>query len=250
MIKKFFLCIILLFVFSLLLFSETIKIGYFYLETFTIENPGQTKPKGASVEYWDKYIAPKMKVDVEWMGPLPIPRLYQYLDTGEVDAIFVIVKNPDREKKYLFATKPFATATACVYFLKSHPLNKITKVDDLFDMTIGFVEGSVPNPFMKNEKIKIENAQGEGYKKMNFDKLLAKRLDGIYDHNPYTLQYEASKLGISNKIKSLPLPIDPTIFYTAFPKTERGEMFLKMYDAANEKFDMKTFEGLLKKYTK
>jgi hypothetical protein len=112
------------------------------------------------------------------------------------------------------------------------------------------VEGSVINPFLNNSRITIENAQGEDYKKMNLDKLLAKRLDAIYDHNEFTLAYEAGRLGIGNRIKVIFLPLDPSPFYIAFSKTERGAMFLKLYEPVNNSVvRTDAVRALMKKYT-
>jgi polar amino acid transport system substrate-binding protein len=63
-----------------------------------IDQGAGKQPTGASVEYREKYIAPKLGVKTEWVGPFPMLRLLKSLEDGEIDAIIVMAKNPDREK--------------------------------------------------------------------------------------------------------------------------------------------------------
>lgn len=229
--------------------QEKMKIGYFYLEPFIIEKAGTIDPVGVSVDYWEKLVAPKMGVTIEWIGPLPIARMYQYLDTGEIDAIFFVVKNPDREKKYLFASRPYCTSHASLWVLKESPLKVVKTVSDVSNWKIGFVEGSVINPFLVNESITIENAQGDDYKQINFNKLFANRLDAIYDHNEYTLAYEATRLNIRSRLRVVFLPVDPVFPYAAFSNTERGARFLRLYEPVNNALPATAVSRIIRSYT-
>jgi polar amino acid transport system substrate-binding protein len=229
--------------------QERLKIGYFYLEPFIIEKAGALEPIGVSVDYWEKLIAPAMGVTIEWVGPLPIARMYQSLDKGLVDAVFIVVKNPDREKKYLFPAKPYGLGHASLWVLKGSPLQKLARVRQLYNWRIGFVEGSVINPFLANENITVENAGGEDYKKINFDKLFAGRLDAVYDHNEYTLAYEAAQLKIGDRVRVVFLPLEPSYYFTAFVKSDRGKMLLKRYDPANNAIPAGSVEKIIRRYT-
>lgn len=190
-----------------------------------------------------------MGLTIEWIGPLPIARMYYFLDIGEIDSIFIVVKNPDREKKYLFPSRPYCTGHASIWVLKDNPLNKLSNVKQLTGWRIGFVEGSVTNPFLANDAITIENAQGADYKKINFSKLFARRLDAIYDHNEYTLAYEAVHLGFRDKLKVIFLPIDAANYFTAFANNSRGKKFLKLYESVNNTISKNTVNKIIKKYT-
>ena len=245
---------ILLFFFLLLLCTpasgkDILKIGYFYLEPFIMEEEGAPDPIGVSVDYWEKLVAPAMGVQIEWVGPLPITRMYYYLETGDIDTIFIVVKNPDREKKYLFSSRPFFKMHACLWVLKESPLVSIRDIKQLNGWRIGFVEGSQINPFLKSDNVRIENAQGMEYKLINFSKLFAKRLDAIYDHNEYTLAYEALRLGFRDKLRYVPIPAEPNYNFAAFTKNDRGRRFLKIYDSVNNALPSDAVEKIIKEYT-
>jgi ABC-type amino acid transport substrate-binding protein len=230
-------------------FGETLKIGYFELEPYVINGGEGKTPTGASVEYWEKYIAPKMKVESEWIAPLPMLRLLASLEDGEIDVVIVIAKNPDREKRFLFSENPYLTMKPSLVFLKNNPLSKISKIDDIFGMTIGYQEGAFMPPIMKNDKITIDFAKNTDYKKTNFDKLLAKRIDAILDVNDVSNVYTADKMKIWNQMKILLLPTDPTSIFTLFAKTDKGARLKASYDAVNNTlYKTKTFENLLKKF--
>jgi hypothetical protein len=153
----------------------------------------------------------------------------------------------DREKKYLFPTKPYCTGHASLWVLQGCPLKKLTNVRELFNWRIGFVEGSVINPFLVNENIMVENAGVEDYKKMNFDKLFAGRLNAIYDHNEYALAYEAAQLKMSDRVRVVSLPLEPSYYYTAFVKSDRGKMLLNRYEPVNHAIPDGSVEQIIKR---
>ena len=229
--------------------KDIMKIGYFYLEPFTIEEDGAPDPIGVSVDYWEKLIAPSMDVKIEWVGPLPIARMYYFLDVGEIDTIFIAVKSADREKKYLFPSKPYCKGQACLWVLKDSPLVSIKEIKQLDDWRIGFVEGSQINPLLKSGNFRIENAQGVEYKAINFSKLFAKRLEAIYDHNEYTLAYEALRLGFRDKLRYVPLPTEPNNNFVVFTKNDRGRRFLNIYESVNNSLPSDAVDKIIKKYT-
>ena len=238
-----------LFLYTPLFGQDIMKIGYFYLEPFIIEKKGAVNPIGVSVDYWEKYIAPKMGVNIKWVGPLPIARMYYYLDTGEIDAVFICVKNPDREKKYLFPSRPYCMGHASLWVLKESPLETLTDVSQLNGWRIGFVQGSVVNPFLSQGNIMLENAQGEDYKTINFSKLFVGRLDAIYDHNEYTLAYEAVRRGFRQKLRVIFLPLEPAQYFSAFANTERGVTFLHLYEPVNNALSPDDIKSIIKVYT-
>lgn len=229
--------------------AEKIKIGFFQLEPYVIEQAGGKPPTGASVEYWETHIAPKIGVESEWVGPLPMLRLLKSLEDGEIDVIIVMAKNPDRDKRFLFPATYYLQMRPSLCFLKESAVTKLVKADDMFNMKIGYVDGAFIPPIMKHEKITIDMSKSENYKKNNFDKLLAKRIDAILDVNDISNLYEANRYGILDKIKMVLIPTDATPIFTIFPRTEKGEKLLKRYEPVNEKLHKTaTFETIMKKY--
>jgi ABC-type amino acid transport substrate-binding protein len=64
--------------------AENIKIGYFNLQPHTYQGKdGQVA--GAAVVYFNM-LAEKTGDTIEWVGPMPLPRLTEALKQGEIDA--------------------------------------------------------------------------------------------------------------------------------------------------------------------
>ncbi len=229
--------------------AEKIRIGWFALEPFIID-PGQGKPPtGATIEYYGKYLVPKMGLEVEWVGPFPFTRLTEMLEKQEIDAIAQFTKTAEREAKFLFPQTPLTHIVTCIMVNKDNPLTKITKADDLFNTTIGYFETGFIPPMLKNDKIKFDLTKSQDYRKINLEKLLAKRFEAMLDINYLSMAYYLKVNGYSDKVKVLLLPVDPVAVYCMFVKSEKGARFVKLYDKANaDLIKQKTFEGISKKY--
>ena len=245
------LMVLLIFIFcSFLLHSETIKIGYFELEPYVGGQAGQ-KPTGASVDYWEKHLAPQMGVTIEWVGPLTVPRLLKDLESGAIDAIVLMAKNPERASKFLFPSQPYTTQEASIVVLKTSPIKKINKIEELYGLNIGYHAGAFVPPYMKNDKIKIDFTTSETYKQDNFNKLLKGRIDCIFDVNDISNLIEAKMFGHSDKIRLIKLPVAPTNIYSLFVNSDRGKSFLAAYEKANNKLVKQgVYDKLLKAYLK
>jgi polar amino acid transport system substrate-binding protein len=244
--QKLFVSLFILLLMSV--YGETVKVGFFELEPYVIPQ-GTNKPTGASVDYFETSIAPKMNVQIQWVGPYPMLRLLQSLENNEIDSIIVMAKNPDREKRFLYPSKYYILMKPSLCLLKTNQLVKITKAEDLFNMKIGYLEGAALPDFMKNEKISIDFSKADNYKKSNFDKLTSGRIDAILDLNDVSNIYESKKYSLSNNLKVVLLPVTPTEIYTIFNKSEKGQKLLKSYDAVNETlYKTDTFDKLMQKY--
>ncbi len=229
-------------------FGETIKVGFFDLEPYAIKQ-ADGKYTGAAIEYFEKYMAPKMGVKVEWLGPMPMTRAYKSLDDGEIDASLIAIMNPERRKIYLVPDNYYISMKPSLILLKTNPLNQITKPDDLFNMTIGYVEIAQYPPFIKNDKITMDLTKGADYKKKNFEKLKLKRIDAIFDANDVSNPYEAKKFGMYDQIKVVLLPIDQTPIYTVFRNTDKCQKLIKIYNEVNnDLYKTDTMDKILSKY--
>src|SRR5208337_2173887 len=226
--------------------QEIIKIGYFDNQPFVIPQPGGKAPTGASVDYWMNIVAPAMNVKVTWVGPTPMLRLLKQVETGDIDAILILGKNPDREKVYLYPAKPYLHMRPALTLLKDNPLTSISTQDDVAGMKIGYLQAAVVPDFLKTAKVTFDNLTSTNWQQDNFAKLANKRIDAVFNLNVEALAYEASQT-YAGKFKFLQLPVPPSDIYTAFAKTERGAAFLQKYDQVNEK-NSNVVDTLIKKY--
>lgn len=80
--------------------AETIRMAIFSLEPFLTMKGERQEPAGITVDYWRDYIAPRMGVRLEVLGPFPSKRAEAMLENGEVDVVSQLTKIPYREKNF------------------------------------------------------------------------------------------------------------------------------------------------------
>lgn len=216
--------------------KDKIKIGYFDLKPHTIfENNTHS---GGIVEFWEKFLAPAMDVEIEWSGPLPPVRLFDALDKGEINAIALLAKNADRVAKYDFPAEPFFLMKAGVAVLKDNKLAAVSGPSSLFGMTLGFFKDGFIPPSLKDDKIKWDLVSDTDWQTLNFNKLISKRIDAAFNPESLSLDYVAKKMGLADKIKTLIVPDTTSELYSVFTKKDNGK-FLNKYNAAIAKKSIK-----------
>ena len=226
--------------------QQTIRIGYWDGAPYVVSQPGGKAPVGAAVDYWTTIIAPAMKANIEWVGPTPMLRLLSQLKSGDIDAVLVIGKNPEREKLYQYPALPFLHYQPGIAMLKENPLAAIKTPGDLSGMKLGTAEGAVVVDFVKNAPVTWDNVTTATWIQDQYTKLANKRIDGVFNLGLEGLQYEASKT-YPGRFKFLPIPVPSVDIYTGFAKTDKATAFLKLYNDVNAK-NASAVPGLVGKY--
>lgn len=211
--------------------ADKIKMGYFNLIPHIFYNTTTKKLEGASFDYFTS-VAAAMTYEVEWIGPLPFPRLIHFLKTGTVDGSLMMNKNPERESFLLYPEKPYHWVQRVLVVRKENKLNKINSINDVLGYRIGFMEDAHLSPFIKDnrDKIILELIGGKDWVTQNLLKLSIGRLDAVYDLNAETMRFAAKQLNMNDTIKILAVPEPPggvnVVFSRAAPQ---GRVLLDLY---------------------
>jgi len=242
-------------IFSVIVFSisayakETIKIGFF-------DNPPHitlkdNKYHGALIDYWENYLKPEMNIDIKWVGPLPPVRLFMMLDKGDLNCIALLSKNEEREKKDDYPAIPFRKVIAGLAVLKERKIKKIESIDYLSGLKIGFFKDGYIPPKMKELKLNWDYLYADTWKIQCLKKLIAKRLDAVFEPDRITFDYELSiEPKFKEKIIILDIPEAESFNYSVFNKKDDGK-FLKLYNQAHSKIlkkDNEIYKKLLNVY--
>lgn len=227
--------------------QQAIKLGFWDMGPYVVGQPGGKPPIGAAVDYWNTIVAPAMNVKVQWVGPTPLPRLLKQLESGDVDAVVIVGRNPDREKLFLFPAAPFIHFQPGMAVLKDSPLAAVKTPDDLAGLRVGTAQGAMVSDFIKNAKVTWDNVSTATWIQDSYVKLANKRIDAVFNLGIAALQFEASQT-YPGKFRFVTLPVPPADIYTAFARNDRGSAFLKQYDAVNSS-KASAMDGLVKKYT-
>lgn len=240
--KKILFYIIFFFLFVQILSAETIRIGYFQLPPLQYFDKETQKPRGATFTYFNA-MAAQLNYDVEWIGPLPLLRLSQMLEKGEIDGTLGFNKSPEISTFLYFLDEPLYFAYPIIVVRKDNPLTQIQTIKDIEGYNIGTTVSMSGRyaPLLDNhrDKITMETLGGEIWIEQNLRKLLAGRIDAVFDRQPYSVQFVAEKINIRDQIRLLPLPGPPRAMYIVFSKNSKyGKKFLEQVNAFNPTFKL------------
>ncbi len=220
--------------------AESVKMGYFMLPphqyTDNADDPhAAAKPKGASIIYFEA-LASKMGYEVEWVGPLPLLRLSEYMKDGKIDGAAGFNKNPELELFFHYTESPMYFAQPTFIVRKDNPLTQIRSAEDIrgwcIGLTVSIADRYTPLIDEHRDMFKLETLGGEGWIKQNIMKLLANRIDAFFDRQPYTPLFVAAALQLDDRIKALPVPDPPTPMYIVFSKaSKQGQKFVDQCNA-------------------
>lgn len=226
--------------------AEEITIGYFDLPPHAMIEDG--KHTGALIDYWETYVAPAMGVTLNWRGPLPPVRLLNELETGRLNVIALMAKNDERQKLFDFPEKPFFKMNSGLAVLRENPLSEIKSVEDLVHLKIGFFQKGIIPPAMQDSRITWEMLSTADWQTSNVQKLMAGRIDAVFNAESYSLSYVVHTMAYEDKIKVMIIPGTEVGNFSLFSKKDNGR-FLKLYMDAQKEVDRKVlYKDILQKY--
>jgi ABC-type amino acid transport substrate-binding protein len=225
--------------------AETIRMGYTHLPPHMYVNGADT-PQGASVAYFEM-VAAHMGDEVEWIGPLPLPRLISYLAKGyeALDGSIYFPKIDQMEQFLYYPDHAYYSMQSIFVITQENPLRQIRSIEDVQGYRVGLLAVPAATAFIEKnrDQLHLESLAGEEWGKQNLRKLLAHRLDAVYDLNQYTLPFEATRLQFDEQIRVLPLPEPPESLYVVFAKTsEKGKRLVERYNTAVQQMNLNYHE--------
>ncbi|WP_370979429.1 substrate-binding periplasmic protein [Agaribacterium sp. ZY112] len=237
--------------------AEKIIMGYIHLKPFQYQSSVDKRAKGAGIAYFER-IAEEMGYEVEWVGPLPLPRLLEYIRKGEnttsrpLDGTAMIFDTPKWRQIYHLSEQPYYQVQSSLFVHKDSPLTKIQSGDDIKGLTIGSHCGAPPTQFIQNNKHLFKSDCLAGSKRMerSIQKLLMGRVDAYYGLNDVDLHYYASQMGVADQIRTLHLPEAPREIYVGFSKqSPKAKKLIQQYNQAADKLQLDFQRFLTREFT-
>ena len=222
--------------------QQQITVGVFLHPPY-VERATQTgEVYGAGIEYMNAILA-EMGYSARFVLQ-PFSRVIASVMHGDVDASFELIKTPERQTFAYFPDIPAVRLTHVLIVNADSKLLQIQTVDDLKGLTIGYIHGSTIPDFLKVENVfEFENISGEDWVKQNLLKLRSRRIDAVLDLNPHSFLVEAKRLKISDKVRIIPLPVEPTDFYVVFSKkSPQGLELLVAYNKISKEKSIDYYE--------
>jgi len=218
--------------------APVIRMAWFPVPPHVYASEDGGAPTGPTIDLFNA-IAKRMGYKVEWVGPLPIYRLGIYQKTGEMnlDGAIMHMKSPVTLSLLYFPSRPFFMARPSIAIRIDNPLMTVQSINDIRGYRIGFVKtlagGYPPLIDEHRNQLVMDELSGQDWTRRNLNKLLAGRLDAVYERNQYSLPYQAAMDGVEDQIKVLSFPSAPIPYYFVFHRTSpQGFELLEKYEKA------------------
>jgi polar amino acid transport system substrate-binding protein len=211
-------CLALLSLFFSVIYATDVKVGVFVHAPLVQQATKTSAPTGPTIDY--------IKVMITEMGytpvisVLPFQRVIADLKSGDIDMSLEFGKHGDRETFLYFSEKPIHIMKPSLTLLVTNKLTSIHSINDLRGLKIGYLLGAVKAHFFDNAPtdITFELISGDTWVRQNLEKLLAGRIDAAFDQNAVSYLNEAKNMGVIDKVKTIPLPVEGTEGFVVFSK--------------------------------
>lgn len=235
-----------------LVFTHTIKaeilnIGYFDFPPHVITE--NHKATGVAVDYFN-LIRHEMKIrDVNYKS-IPMKRLMDLLESGQIDIGLFFAKTPERAAKFIYPKEAFTSLVIALALKKTHPLISIRTVEDILPLKLGFFKGGYLPPMLQDKRLTIEYLYEKNWTILNLQKVKRGRLDAAIS-TYYQMEYEAKKHGMLEDFKFLKVPDSDAPIYSVMSES-CAKKYLRLYENAlikvkREKSYSQVFEEFINK---
>jgi len=212
--------------------SETLRMGFFEVPPFCFEDKQTLQPSGATIEFFEQEIAPRLGVTIHWISGGMV-RQMTMIERKQVDGIIMMAKTPQRQALLKFPEQHYMQIHSRLAVLKSSPLTQVRQVEDLLGLTIGYAQNSYLTPFMRDPRIKYNLVYGASWVIQNVRMLQRGRVDAVYLPTTAPVLYVAKEYGFADELRFVEIPSHATPVYSPFVRNDgREEQLARRYDQA------------------
>ncbi|POR04656.1 hypothetical protein AU468_02995 [Alkalispirochaeta sphaeroplastigenens] len=210
--------------------TDEVTVGVFLHSPYVERDGSGAGLRGAGIEYMTAVLT-EMGYAARFVVQ-PFSRVIVSLASGEIDASFNLMKTPERETFAYFPELPALRVGPVLVVRSGSTLADISSVHDLQGLNICYVQdSSVPEFLLVPGVFSFDFVRGQDWITQNLLKLLAKRCDAILDLNPHSYAIAADRQNLGDRIRIIPLPVEPTDFYVVFSRNSpRGAALVAAYN--------------------
>jgi polar amino acid transport system substrate-binding protein len=171
---------------------------------------------------------------------VPFARMVPTMEAGDADIGPLLAKTPEREKFMNFSSTSVLTMIPVIVVLNESPLKTLKAPSDLKDMKIGFAVNQTTPSFFDNSGLPpFELVTGDNLTEQNFKKLIGQRINACIELNPINVRIVAKSMGITDKIRTVNIPGNGTVFYLTISK--KTKLSTAIVNNINAKLNSKKF---------
>lgn len=198
--------------------SWALVVGVYALPPHVIVEDGKA-PTGAVMDFSKEVLERQGGVGpIEWRVA-NFARCLRELEAGQMDVVFLVAKNAQREKLFRYSSTPLFQTRSAVVVLKSSRLNRVDSIDQLRGLTLGHANASIVPAYFEGLDVNFQPIPGDDYFHRGLKMLELGRFDAYYAPTLSNAQYLIKRLGDTDRFNVLPLPGDELGLYVVFSKT-------------------------------
>lgn len=219
--------------------AESLTLGYFVLGPHIYVNE-DGNAQGPLPEFLTEHIGPSMGVTFNLVN-MPLARILKTMKEGQIAGAALFGYTPARAEDFSYPSNSYISMHPVITVLNQHPLTQIESVDDIANLSIGYVKGAIVSPFMKSNDIVFTDIYGSNTWERNIQRLLKGHIDVAYSPIYANMSYVASKMNLLDSIRIIRLPEAPMKLYSLFSKHKNFKhlALAKRYDRAFERINGK-----------
>lgn len=168
---------------------------------------------------------------------LNLSRMLLELERGEVAFTPLLIKNAERDERYLFAPQPFFESYPAMIVPRSFS-RKVRQPEDLQNLQLYGIQGAAHSPFIQKAGVKIQYISGHNKTQRAVQMVARERIEALYIPGMFAARKMVSQLALDNELKVLQLPGKPVELYTVFSNKHR-ELY-ELYLTGLEKVSQET----------
>ncbi|HEY9104646.1 substrate-binding periplasmic protein [Chitinimonas sp.] len=198
--------------------AETLQVGVFNVSPWVFV--GQDgRVQGALVDFYDREVAPRAGVTLQWQAPTTVARMLEDMRTGRLQLTPILVRRAEREKQVLFGSSIVARFEPCIVVRPDSSLDAIRSAEQLRGLTIAYNVGGTQPDMLLSPGITLERTGVPNWETANLGKLRLGRVDAAFFYDVFSPRYFSLRSGEAVRILKLPVP--PTVLHPAFsPKLD------------------------------
>jgi ABC-type amino acid transport substrate-binding protein len=210
--------------------AHKLEVGFFEAQPHVLVDTAGL-PAGPAVELFNAVVQ-KMGLQRSNFHHLPLLRLLNELESGQIDVALFISKTPEREAKFVYPAKPYILTHPGLAVRNTSSLAQINSSDDFKTLSVIIMQGGVMSPAMRQHQKMVE-IRGDTLFRRALVMVTVSRADAVFSPDIKVLESEAVLAGLEKQIRTVRLPDPPNGIYYLFSNKVRA-LYAEKYAAALE----------------
>lgn len=207
--------------------AHALVIGVYELAPHTVAE-AQKEPRGAVVDFVQEVLVKSGDFPVVEWRVANFARTLRELEAGQVDMVFMVARNEQRQKVFRYSSQPLFDTRSAVVVSKVGKLATLTSLEQLRHMRVGHARGSIVPDYLKALDVELYDISGDDYFSRGLKMLELQRLDAYFAPTLSNAQYLFKQYQGAEALSVQPLPVEPLSLYVVFSKTMDDKTFTRL----------------------